>query len=38
MLDHGEYAKISEQLIATMLKWRESVQKNGEQRGRNGRR
>jgi methyl-accepting chemotaxis protein len=38
MLDHGEYAKISGQLTATMLKWRDSVQKNGaEPRGRNGR-
>jgi hypothetical protein len=38
MLDHGDYATISGQLIATMLKWRDSVQRNGaEPRGRHGR-
>jgi Chemoreceptor zinc-binding domain len=38
MLDHGEYAKISGQLTATMLKWRDSVRKNSAgPRRRNGR-
>jgi hypothetical protein len=38
MLDHGDYAKISGQLTATMLKWRDSVQRNGaDPRGRHRR-
>jgi chemoreceptor zinc-binding protein len=38
MLDHGDYATISGQLTAAMLKWRDSVQRIGaEPRGRNKR-
>jgi hypothetical protein len=38
LLEHGDYAKISGQLTATMLKWRDAVHKHGtNQRGRDGR-
>ncbi len=37
MLERGEYAKISSQLTATMLKWQDSVHQAGQaQRGPNG--